>query len=197
MQSVIPLWKEVEFFKEYRRRLTAYVGKTEAAYIVREAVYIVSIGTNDFIENYYTPVGLRRSEFTVEEYMDFIVGLAGDFFRDIYRLGARKISFSGLSPFGCLPSERTTNPKTKGECVEEYNRVAQDFNGKLQAAMRRLSAELPEIKLRFAPLYDLFLDATRNPSRYGTYIYTRQTHLLPAGVIKLHAEIEIPANSMR
>ncbi|XP_074576150.1 GDSL esterase/lipase At2g42990-like [Curcuma longa] len=165
--SVIPLWQEVEFFKEYRQRLTAYVGKKKAAYIVREAVYIVSIGTNDFIENYYSPVGMRRWEFTVEEYVDFVVGLACDFFRDIYRVGARKISFPGLSPFGCLPSERTTNPKTKGACVEEYNRVAQDFNGKLQAAMRRLCAELPGIKLRFAPLYDLFLDATQNPSRYG------------------------------
>ncbi|WOK92978.1 GDSL esterase/lipase [Canna indica] len=166
--SVIPLRQEVEYFKEYRRKLTSYVGKKKAMYIIREAVYIVSMGTNDFIENYFVPGGSQRSEqFTIQEYEDFIAGLAADFFTELYRLGARKISFAGLSPFGCLPAERATNFHNPGECVEEYNKVARDFNEKLQARMKTLCSALPGLKLRFAPLYDLFLHITQDPSSYG------------------------------
>ncbi|CAL9079291.1 unnamed protein product [Musa textilis] len=165
--SVIPLWQEMEYFKEYKKRLTRYVGRKKAMHIIHEAVYIVSVGTNDFIENYYSPTSSRRKQFTVEEYEDFLIGLAARFLSKLHRRGARKISFTGFSPFGCLPSERATNFLGHGGCVEQYNKVAIDFNMKLQALIERLCASFPGLKLRFAPTYDLFLHVVQNPSSYG------------------------------
>ncbi|CAL9066080.1 GDSL esterase/lipase At2g04570-like [Musa acuminata AAA Group] len=165
--SVIPLWQEMEYFKEYKKRLTHYVGRKKAMHIIHEAVYIVSVGTNDFIENYYSPTSSRSKQFTVEEYEDFLIGLAARFLTKLHRQGARKISFTGLSPFGCLPSERATNFLGHGECMEQYNKVAIDFNMKLQALIERLCASSPGLKLRFTPTYDLFLHVVQNPSSYG------------------------------
>ncbi|CAL9152201.1 unnamed protein product [Musa hybrid cultivar] len=171
--SVIPLRQEMEFFKEYQQKLEAYVGKTKANYIINEAVYIVSIGTNDFIENYYSEVTERSEQFTVEEYEDFLIRHAADFLTELHRLGARKVSFTGLTPFGCLPSERTSNLMNPGECMEEYNTVARDFNAKLQALTTRLCAALPGLKLRLAPFYDLLLHVVQNPSSYGFEVASR------------------------
>ncbi|RWW83305.1 hypothetical protein BHE74_00008198 [Ensete ventricosum] len=166
-QSVIPIWQEVEYFKEYRRRLGRYVGKARAVHIIREAVYIISIGTNDFLENYYSYVTGRFREFKVEEFEDFLIDRAADFLTAIYTVGARKISFTGLGAMGCLPLERTTNALHGGDCIEEYNKVARDFNVKLQALIHRLCSSLPGLKLRYAPVYDGLLRIIQNPSAYG------------------------------
>ncbi|KAG6517488.1 GDSL esterase/lipase At4g26790-like [Zingiber officinale] len=165
--SVIPLWKEVEYFKEYHRRLRRYAGQAQARYIIHEAVYIVSIGTNDFLENYFLLVTGRYRQFTVEEYEDFLIDRAEEFLRAIYHLGARKISFTSLGAIGCLPLERTTNALAGGGCNEEYNKAARDFNVKLQALIRRLCATLPGFRLRYAPVYDGLLRIIANPSTYG------------------------------
>ncbi|URE16496.1 GDSL esterase lipase [Musa troglodytarum] len=165
--SVIPLWKEVEYFKEYQKKLRRHAGKARARNIVREAAYVVSIGTNDFLENYFLLVTGRFKQFTVEEFEDFLIDRAADFLTAIYRLGARKISFTGLSAIGCLPLERTTNALQGGGCIEEYNKVARDFNVKLQALIARLCASLPGLKLRYSPVYDSLLRIIRSPSSYG------------------------------
>ncbi|XP_074557483.1 GDSL esterase/lipase At4g26790-like [Curcuma longa] len=165
--SVIPLWKEVEYFKEYKRRLRRYAGQAQAKHIVLEAVYIVSIGTNDFLENYFLLVTGRYRQFTVGEYEDFLIDRAEEFLRAIYRLGARKISFTSLGAIGCVPLERTTNALAGGGCNEEYNKVAREFNVKLQALIQRLCATLPGLRLRYAPVYDGLLRIIASPSSYG------------------------------
>ncbi|WOK95102.1 GDSL esterase/lipase [Canna indica] len=164
---VIPLWKEVEFFKEYQEKLRSYAGEAMAAHIVGEAVYIVSIGTNDFLVNYFSYVTGRAAEFTAEEFAGFLVSIAGDFLTEIYRLGARKITFFGLGPIGCLPLERTVNVLGAGGCIEEFNEAARSFNAKLQALIRRLSASLPRLKLSYTPVDGHVLDILNNPSAYG------------------------------
>ncbi|XP_010943227.3 GDSL esterase/lipase At4g26790 [Elaeis guineensis] len=165
--NVIPLWKEVEYFKDYQKKLRRYVGRAKAKYIVNEAVYIISIGTNDFLENYYSLVTGRFGQFSIGEFEDFLMDRAAEFLTRIYNLGARKISFAGLSAIGCVPLERSTNIQQGGACVEKYNKVARDFNAKLQALIGRLDASLPGFKLRYLATYDTLLEIIQNPSPYG------------------------------
>lgn len=168
MKAVIPLWKEIEYFKDYQKKLRRYIGRARAKYTVNEAIYIISIGTNDFLENYFLFVTGRFLQFTVEEFEDFLVSQAAEFLTSIYRLGARKISFAGLSPMGCLPLERTTNVIGKGTgCNAKYNQVAWDFNVKLQRMISDLCRKLPGLKLRYAGVYDSVLRIISNPSHYG------------------------------
>ncbi|KAF8687836.1 hypothetical protein HU200_042777 [Digitaria exilis] len=164
--SVIPLWKEVEYFKEYQRRLRRHVGRARARRIVSDALYVVSIGTNDFLENYYLFVTGRFMEFTVGEFEDFLVSQAEWFLAEIHRLGARRVTFAGLSPIGCLPLERTLNV-FRGGCIEEYNQVARDYNEKLVAMLGRLMASRPKLKVAYINVYKNMLDLITNPSTLG------------------------------
>ncbi|KAE9457942.1 hypothetical protein C3L33_10151, partial [Rhododendron williamsianum] len=166
--SVIPLWKEVEYYKDYQTKLRAYLGDQKANTILTESLYLTSLGTNDFMENYYTMPG-RRSRYTIDQYQDFILGLAENFVKEIYGLGARKISLGGLPPMGCLPLERATNflGGSGDTCTETYNNVALGFNVKMTGLVAKLNEELPGAKVVFSNPYFIFLQIIRRPSFYG------------------------------
>ncbi|KAH7546785.1 hypothetical protein FEM48_Zijuj01G0238100 [Ziziphus jujuba var. spinosa] len=163
--SVIPLWKELEYYKEYQNELRDYLGNDKANEVLSEALYLISIGTNDFLENYYVIPG-RSSEFSIEEYQNFLVGIAGDFITTLYQLGARKVSIGGLPPMGCLPLERTMNILYGSGCIEEYNDVAKNFNKKLQGLVAKLKMELG-VQLVLSNVYDILSEMIQKPNSFG------------------------------
>ncbi|KAG9455118.1 hypothetical protein H6P81_008022 [Aristolochia fimbriata] len=167
--NVIPLWKELDYFRDYKQRLTAYAGPKEAYRIISESVYVISAGTNDFMENYYT-FPTRSSSFTVEEYEGFLLNIVRRFVAEIYHMGARKLSLTSLPPMGCLPLERTMNFMRQSVCRDDYNAVARDFNAKLQAAAAKLRSELPGMRVVVTDIYTIWMQVTDNPSLYGIEI---------------------------
>lgn len=163
---MIPFWKQLEFYKDYQRRLRDYLGEAKASQTISEALHLISIGTNDFLENYYAIPG-RSAEYNISQYEDFLAGIAEGFVMKLYALGARKISLGGLPPMGCMPLERTRNIMNGHDCEERYNTVAFEFNGKLYNLVANLNKELPGIKLIFSNPYYILLHIIRNPSSYG------------------------------
>ncbi|KAF8692708.1 hypothetical protein HU200_039543 [Digitaria exilis] len=164
--SVIPLSQQLEYFKEYKERLKRAKGESVANKTIAEALYIFSIGTNDFIVNYF-PFPLRPAQYTAPEYVAYLVGLADAAVRDAYGLGARKIEFTGLAPFGCIPAARTLNHDEPGECNEEYNQVAIEFNAELQEAVSKLNGDLAGAQVVYADTYSVVSAMVANPSDYG------------------------------
>ncbi|XP_010688929.2 GDSL esterase/lipase At2g42990 [Beta vulgaris subsp. vulgaris] len=164
--NVIPVWQEIEYYKEYIEKLHAYVGEVKANEIITEAVYLVSMGTNDFLENYYL-LPTTQACYTIQEFEDHLVGLARKFVEEIYSLGARKISLAGVPPMGCLPLERTINLMAIHECNEEYNNVALEFNAKVKGLVNQLNMQLPGIKVFLSNPYNVLRQMIRKPSIYG------------------------------
>ncbi|KAL9241285.1 hypothetical protein vseg_015414 [Gypsophila vaccaria] len=164
--NVMPFWKEVELYKDYQQKLRAYVGEDKANYIIKEAVYLVSIGTNDFLENYYL-LPTTREKYTIQQFQDHLVDSAREFVTKIYGLGARKISLSGILPMGCLPLERTINFMEIEGCNEEYNKVALEFNGKMKNLVTQLNDEFVGLRLVLSNPYYIIKKMIRNPSNYG------------------------------
>ncbi|RZC53357.1 hypothetical protein C5167_012211 [Papaver somniferum] len=166
VMSVIPLWKEVEYFKEYKEKLISFLGEEKAMETLNEALYVVSIGTNDFLENYFA--GPRRSaHFTIDEYQDLLLSIARNFLMDLYILGARKVSVAGLPPMGCLPLERATNLKSKNACKEDYNKLALDFSEKIKNLVTKLRNLLVGFRPVFSNAYDPILEAIQKPEVFG------------------------------
>ncbi|PSR95297.1 GDSL esterase/lipase [Actinidia chinensis var. chinensis] len=164
--DVIPLWKELDYYKDYQKKLRAYLGDNKANQILTEALYLTSIGTNDFLENYYT-LPRRRSQFSIDQYQVFLLGIAKKFVENLYVLGARKISVGGIPPMGCLPLERTTNFMGGSECVESYNNVAMSFNDKLKGLVEELNKELPGARVVLSNPYPIVMQIVQKPSSYG------------------------------
>ncbi|PPD93653.1 hypothetical protein GOBAR_DD09402 [Gossypium barbadense] len=194
--SVIPFWKELEYYKEYQNKLRKHLGKDEANQRFSESLHLISIGTNDFLENYYI-FPTRSSEYSVDEYQSFLIGIASNFIRELYKLGARKVVIGGLPPMGCLPLERTTNMFFGSDCIDEYNDVAKDFNKKLQGAVTELKQELGGIHLVMSSPYDKLMEMIRNPSHFDiAYLYGHEMILLTSSMNGLRHRRPIYKNTI-
>lgn len=165
---MMPLWKELDYYKEYQKELRDYLGNDEANEVLSEALYLISLGTNDFLENYYVIPG-KSSEYSIEDYQNFLLGIAGNFITELYQLGARKISICGLPPMGCLPLERTESILSGSDCIKEYNDVAKHFNEKLQGLVTKLKMELG-LRLVLSNIYDILSEIIQNPISFGKFI---------------------------
>lgn len=165
---MITLGEQLAYFEEYTERLKVAKGDAAAKEIISEALYIWSIGTNDFIENYYN-LPERRMQYTVGEYEAYLLGLAEAAIRRVHALGGRKMDFTGLTPMGCLPAERIGNRDDPGECNEQYNAVARTFNAKLQDLVAKLNKDLPGLRLVFADTYQLLAAVISKPADYGEH----------------------------
>ncbi|KAL5700097.1 hypothetical protein ACHQM5_025591 [Ranunculus cassubicifolius] len=162
--GVIPLWKELEYFKTFRKKLLTFMGTYNGIKRLQDSLYLISIGTNDFILNYFLqPIG-RATQFTVEEYQNFLLHIAENLILEIYQLGARKISVPGLPPFGCLPIVRSLNGE---ECREDFNDVARSYNAKFKILVTKLNKKLNGINLLYADVFTPALHVINNPQAYG------------------------------
>ncbi|KAG8070098.1 hypothetical protein GUJ93_ZPchr0006g41066 [Zizania palustris] len=165
MKSVLPLWKELDYFKEYAAKLRSFQGADAAEETLSEALYLVSMGTNDFLENYYAvPRGHAAEYGTPAAYGDYLLGVAESFVRELHALGARKVDLNGLPPMGCLPLERGAG----GACTEEYNAVAERFNAGIQDVIARLNGELGGgARIVYGDVYGPVAAVLRDPAAYG------------------------------
>lgn len=71
-QNVLPLSRQLKSFMHYKLRLTRLMGKKNAGDTIRNALFVMSMGTNDFIQNYYLEP-TRPKQFTVEQYQNYLV----------------------------------------------------------------------------------------------------------------------------
>ncbi len=71
-QNVIGIPQQVEYFKEYKKRLESAIGKKTTENHIKKALFIISAGTNDFVVNYFT-LPVRRKTFSVSAYQQFIL----------------------------------------------------------------------------------------------------------------------------
>ncbi|BAT87775.1 hypothetical protein VIGAN_05117700 [Vigna angularis var. angularis] len=75
-------------------------------------MFSVTMGSNDFINNYLAPAVLI-DEMNLASPELFVTTLMSKFREQLtrlYNLGARKIVVTNVGPIGCIPSQRDTKP---------------------------------------------------------------------------------------
>ncbi|KAJ6763723.1 GDSL ESTERASE/LIPASE [Salix purpurea] len=83
--GAIPMYEQLELFKNYITRLKGIVGVKEARKILGGALIIVSSGTNDLVFNYYD-IPTRRYQFnTISGYHDFLLNSLQSFVQVLSR----------------------------------------------------------------------------------------------------------------
>ncbi|XP_055808239.1 GDSL esterase/lipase At5g45960-like [Solanum dulcamara] len=147
ISNVISLSKQLEYFKEYQKKMEASIGKEQTQNLIKEALFLISAGTNDFVVNYNT-LPIRRKNYTLIAYTDFLLQHVQLFLQELLDQGARKIGVVGLPPMGCLPiviTLQSDNAFSKRDCIDFYSSIARDYNSKLQS-------KLNDMKIRFTNL---------------------------------------------
>ncbi|KAK3011174.1 hypothetical protein RJ639_011747 [Escallonia herrerae] len=152
ISNVISLSKQLDYFKDYQARLTAAIGKKRTKKLIRNALFLVSAGTNDFVVNYYT-IPIRRRSYTLPSYMDFLLKQSQQFLQGLWEQGARRIGVVGLPPMGCLPIVITLysdNAFLHRGCVEFFSSVAATYNSMVKNELNSMQVRSAKYGSRIA-----------------------------------------------
>lgn len=144
LQNVIRLSDQLDYFREYKSKLEAGIGKEKTKKVISNAAFIVSAGTNDFVMNYFA-MPIRRQSYTIQSYMDFVMRGSRQFLQELYDEGARHIGVVGLPPMGCLPIVITlfsSNPILHRNCVGNFSSIARDYNQILQQELKSMQLQV-------------------------------------------------------
>ncbi|XP_059655084.1 GDSL esterase/lipase At5g22810-like [Cornus florida] len=165
LYDAIPLSQQLQYFKEYQKKLVGIAGKSNASSIISGSIYLVSAGSSDFAQNYYINPLLYKV-YTPDEFSDILIQSYVKFIQDLYGLGARKIGVTTLPPIGCLPAAITLFGSDSNECVTKFNKDAVSFNNKLNATSQGLQNRLSGLKIVvldiYQPLYNIVTDPADN-----------------------------------
>ncbi|KAK4345053.1 hypothetical protein RND71_035229 [Anisodus tanguticus] len=165
ISNVISLSKQLEYFKEYQEKMEAAIGKNQTQNLIKEALFVVSAGTNDFVVNYNT-LPIRRTSYTLSAYTNFLLQHVQLFLQELLDQGARKIGVVGLPPMGCLPMVITLHSDdafTKRDCIDFFSSIARDYNSKLQSKLNATQIRFANLGSRIAymdiygPVVDMIL----------------------------------------
>lgn len=72
--NIIRIFRQLEYFQEYQRRVSALVGEEEAQRLVNGALVLITLGGNDFVNNYYlVPFSARSRQFALPDYVKYLI----------------------------------------------------------------------------------------------------------------------------
>ncbi|KAJ4830675.1 hypothetical protein Tsubulata_027984 [Turnera subulata] len=163
LSEVLTVSKQLEYFRHYKLHLGKLVGQQKAEYIIRNAIIVLSMGTNDFLQDYYLEPE-RPKQFTVEQYQNYLASCMFSDIKEMNRLGITRVVVVGVPPLGCMPLVKTL--KGESSCVKSYNQVAASFNSKIQEKLAILRTT-HGLKTAFVDCYKVIEDAVTRPRQYG------------------------------
>ncbi|KAG5563169.1 hypothetical protein RHGRI_005803 [Rhododendron griersonianum] len=161
---VIDLNMQLIYFKNVKKVLEQHMGETEAKKILSTAVYLFSIGNNDYLSPFWTNSSFFQL-YSPEDYAKMVIGNITDVIKEIYEAGGRKFAFVSLAPLDCVPLVRALNPA--GECLQELSALIKLHNTAFSKVLTKLEMQLQGFKYSNFDLYNSFTERIENPSKYG------------------------------
>nr|GMC89257.1 GDSL esterase/lipase 1-like [Ipomoea batatas] len=163
---VISLQAQLRYFKKVSQQLKQEMGIIKSKRLLSNAVYMFSIGSNDYSTFITNPTLLNS--YTQDQYVDMVVGNMSTVFQEIYKEGGRKFAILSVGAIGCVPSARAANFQAgSSECVEILQTLAKSHNEALQKRLKNLATKLPGFKYSYFDYLQSAIDTINNPSANG------------------------------
>ncbi|KAL3520590.1 hypothetical protein ACH5RR_018739 [Cinchona calisaya] len=166
--NIIRIYTQIDYFLEYQKRLSDQIGAENAKKLVKESLVLITLGGNDFVNNYYLiPYSPRSRQFTLPNYCTFLISEYRKILQRLHEVGgARRVIVTGTGPLGCVPAELATRGKD-GECSLELQLAASTFNPKLTEMLIGLNKELGSDIFVAANTNQAHMDFISNPGGFG------------------------------
>lgn len=66
--------KQLENFKEYQQRMSALIGVSRTKRLVNQALILITVGGNDFVNNYFLVSSTARSrQYPLPDYVNLLI----------------------------------------------------------------------------------------------------------------------------
>ncbi|KAF3976787.1 hypothetical protein ACB098_06G139400 [Castanea mollissima] len=172
LSHALDMQTQLNYFHEALQRIEKKVGAEKARRIVKNALFLISVGSNDMMFNFYD-IPVRALEYTIDNYHNLLLQKLESVIKSLYGAGARRIVVAGLPPIGCLPMQVTLGSiipsfhMLQRVCVNRQNFDSQAYNNKLQTLTSRLQAQHHRAKVLYVDIYNPMMDMIMNPHKYG------------------------------
>ncbi|XP_027149277.1 GDSL esterase/lipase At4g28780 [Coffea eugenioides] len=165
--NIIRIAQQLELFARYQQRLGALIGADQAEQRVNQALVLITLGGNDYVNNYFlTPLSARRLQYNIQDYSVFLISEYRKILLRLYELGARRVLVTGTGPIGCVPGELATRSRN-GECAEEPQQAAATFNPLLIQMIQGLNQDLGSNVFVAVNAMQMQNDFITNPRAFG------------------------------
>lgn len=160
---------QVNNYAETRKELTRMLGANATKELLGKSVFSVTMGANDFINNYLVPIAstFQRALVSPDAFIDQVITNLRVQLKRLYELDARKIVVANVGPIGCIPYERTLNRVDENQCAAMPNELARKFNKRLRPLILELNANCKGATFVYANTYDMVEDLIINYAKYG------------------------------
>lgn len=160
---------QLDNFANTRQDIISMIGLPAAIDLLRTSIFSITIGSNDFINNYFTPAFSDSGHRLIPP--ELFVGSMISRYRlqlaRLYNLGARKIIVVNVGPIGCIPYQRDSNPSLGNNCANSPNLMAQLFNNQLRGLLTELGARFQDSNFLYADAFRIVQDIVQNHATYG------------------------------
>ncbi|EXB93130.1 GDSL esterase/lipase [Morus notabilis] len=165
--NIIRIYKQLEYFQQYQTRVSALIGAEQTERLVNEALILITLGGNDFVNNYYlVPFSARSRQYSLPDYVVYVISEYQKVLARLYELGARRVLVTGTGPLGCVPAELAMR-SPNGQCAVELQRAAGLFNPQLVQMINRLNSDIGSDVFVAANAFEMHMDFISNPQAYG------------------------------
>ncbi|KAJ0007567.1 hypothetical protein Pint_29388 [Pistacia integerrima] len=151
--GTIHLKLQLSYFKDVEKSLKQKLGDKEAKKVSRNAVYLFSIGGNDYFS--FSSMNRKASQSSKGQYVKSVNGsltsvltvsnICHSFklilliqLHEIYHMGGRKIAFQNAGKLGCLPMIKSLDPTLGSACSEAPSSLARLRNRYLAVILKKL-----------------------------------------------------------
>ncbi|KAL3370946.1 hypothetical protein AABB24_007791 [Solanum stoloniferum] len=165
--NIIRIAKQLEYFEQYQRRVSGLIGAEQTEQLVNSALILITLGGNDFVNNYYlVPFSARSRQFSLPDYVVYLISEYRKILQKLYDLGGRRVLVTGTGPIGCVPAELAQR-SISGECSVELQRAAALFNPQLTQMLADLNSQIGANVFIAANTFTMNMNFVSNPQAYG------------------------------
>ncbi|XWS42619.1 hypothetical protein CRYUN_Cryun16bG0029300 [Craigia yunnanensis] len=135
--------------------------------IVNDALVLITVGGNDFVNNYFlVPFSPRSLQFKLPDYVRYLISEYKKLLMSLHDLGARKVLVTGTGPMGCVPAELAMRSPS-GQCAPRLQEASELFNPQLVEMTNGLNDEYGANIFIVSNTNQVAYDFIYNPGAYG------------------------------
>ncbi|XP_024519903.1 GDSL esterase/lipase At4g16230 [Selaginella moellendorffii] len=164
----IPMQTQLAYLKDVKSELSEKFGQEQTNEIFSKSIFYVSVGSNDFINNYLVPGSSYLRDYNRKSFIDLLISGLDEQLNELYSIGARRIVVASLSPLGSVPSQLAKFSTIRLDGSSFLNDMSQQYNTKLFDLLVRLRSSLSEADVIYNSLYNVLMDISGKYSQYGT-----------------------------
>ncbi|KAK6136367.1 hypothetical protein DH2020_029897 [Rehmannia glutinosa] len=165
--NIIRIYQQLNFFEQYKQRVSALIGEENTKKLVEESLVLMTLGGNDFVNNYYlVPYSIRSRQYALKDYVPFVISEYKKVLQRLYELGPRRVIVTGTGPLGCVPAELALH-SPNGECVAELQKAASLFNPQLVQMLDQINQDIGDNVFIAANTNQMHMDFISNPEQFG------------------------------